>query len=223
MSTAVKEKKTANNDGVSVNIAPPRMTRAPLRIRGTAPLVMHKFSQKARAEMKLRQTEPQNDTRSKKAKRKPRDFDDDFKQAQHVSTAGWHGIPCGAFRAAMIDACRAAGQVMTKAKMAIFVIADGLDADDGTPLVKLRAGKPESVEMAVRNETGVADIRIRPMWREWEADITLEFDEDMISAESVVNLLERAGRQVGVGEGRPYSKKSVGMGWGTFTVVSGKE
>ena len=56
--------------------------------------------------------------------------------------------------------------------------------------------------------------------REWEADLTVEFDADTITAESVVNLLDRAGRQVGVGEGRPFSKNSNGQGWGTFSVVS---
>jgi hypothetical protein len=33
-----------------------------------------------------------------------------------------------------------------------------------------------------------------------------------------VNLLDRAGQQVGIGAGRPFSKKSVGQGWGTFSV-----
>ena len=119
----------------------------------------------------------------------------------------------------MIDACRTAGLVMTRAKMSVFVLADGFDADDGTPLVRLIAGDPERTEMLVRNDDGSADIRIRPMWREWAADVTLEFDADMITPDSVVNLLDRAGRQVGIGEGRPFSKNSVGQGWGTFSVV----
>lgn len=34
----------------------------------------------------------------------------------------------------------------------------------------------------------------------------------------MVNLLSRAGLQVGIGEGRPDSKKSAGMGYGLFTV-----
>ena len=119
----------------------------------------------------------------------------------------------------MIDACRTVGLVMTRAKMSVFVIADGYDKDEGTPLVKIICkNPPERTEMLVRNDNGGADIRIRPMWREWEADVTVEFDADMITAESVVNLLDRAGRQVGVGEGRPFSKNSVGQGWGTFTV-----
>jgi hypothetical protein len=119
----------------------------------------------------------------------------------------------------MIDACRTAGLVMTRAKMAVFIVQDGVGAEDGSPLVRLIAGEPEQTAMRVRNDNGSTDIRVRPMWREWAADVTLEFDADMITGDSVVNLLERAGRQVGIGEGRPFSKASVGQGWGTFTVV----
>lgn len=159
--------------------------------------------------------------RKAKTEREPRDYARDFVQAQHIATGGWNGIPCPAFRAAMIDACRTVGLVMTKAKMSVFIVPDGFDADDGTPLVRILSDyPPERTEMLVRNDNGGADIRIRPMWREWQADVSVEFDADMITPESVVNLLDRAGRQVGVGEGRPFSKNSVGQGWGTFTVVT---
>jgi hypothetical protein len=160
---------------------------------------------------------------AKKAKteRDPRDYQQDFLNAQHVSTDGWNGIPCPAFRAAMIDACRSVGLVMTRAKMAVFVVPDGFDRDEGTPLVRIISkDPPERIESLVRNDNGGADIRIRPMWREWQADVKIQWDADMISADSVVNLLDRAGLQVGIGEGRPYSKDSVGQGWGTFTVVT---
>ena len=163
---------------------------------------------------------PPKNQKKAKTDRPPRDYENDFQQAQHVAVAGWNGIPCPAFRAAMIDACRTVGMVMTKAKMSVFVLPDGFDRDDGTPLVRLIAGEPERTESLVRNDNGGADIRIRPMWREWEADVSIEFDADMITPESVVNLLDRAGRQVGVGEGRPFSKNSVGQGWGTFQVVT---
>jgi hypothetical protein len=49
-------------------------------------------------------------------------------------------------------------------------------------------------------------------------NVTVQFDADMITAQSIVNLLDRAGKQVGIGAGRPFSKKSVGQGWGTFSV-----
>jgi hypothetical protein len=204
------------DDGVAV-VHAANIVRATFRIVGTAPYVQAKFSKKAKDKMLADMATPKS-AKKAKTEREPRNYERDFIEAQHISTAGWNGIPCPAFRAAMIDACRTVGIVMTRAKMSVFVVADGFDKDEGTPLVKLIAKEPERTEMLVRNDNGSADIRIRPMWREWEADVTVEFDADMITAESVVNLLDRAGRQVGVGEGRPFSKNSVGQGWGTFTV-----
>lgn len=205
------------DEGVAV-IQPANIVRATLKIKGTAPFVQNKFSKKAREQMMLAMSTPKAAKKGKDA-RPPRDYAQDFEQAQHKSAEGWNGIPCPAFRAAMIDACRTVNMQMTRAKMAVFVVPDGFDVDDGTPLVRIKSDKPpERTESLVRNDNGGADIRIRPMWREWACDVTLEFDADMITAEGVVNLLDRAGRQVGVGEGRPYSKNSVGQGWGTFTV-----
>jgi hypothetical protein len=56
------------------------------------------------------------------------------------------------------------------------------------------------------------------MWRAWSADITLRWDADQLTLVDVANLLDRAGLQVGIGEGRADSKKSTGMGWGSFKV-----
>ena len=207
------------DDGVAV-IKPANIVRTTLRIRGTAPLVVNNFSFKARQKMMTDMATPKS-AKKAKSERPPRDYQDDFMQARHLSGDGWDGIACSAFRAAMIDACRTVGLVMTKAKMSVFIIPDGFDKADGTPLVRIDAGEPERTESLVRNDNGSADIRIRPMWREWAANVTLEFDADMITPESVVNLLDRAGRQVGIGEGRPFSKNSVGQGWGTFTVEQG--
>jgi hypothetical protein len=191
-------------------------------IRGTAPLVQNKFSAKARAQMMENMSTPKSQRKGKDA-RAPRDFDSDFENAQHISTEGWAGLPAPAFRAGMIDACRAANIVMTRTKMAVFVQHDGIDRDDGTPLVRLIAGEPLRHEGLARNDSGVADIRVRPMWEKWEALVCLIFDAGMISESSVVNLLARMGRQVGIGEGRPFSKNSVGMGWGTFEIISSEE
>jgi hypothetical protein len=108
---------------------------------------------------------------------------------------------------------------MTLAKLSLFVIQDGFDRVDGTPLVKITKGQPRYVEHMVRLETGVADIRPRPMWNPgWEAKVTLRWDGDQFSIDDVANLLQRVGSQVGLLEGRPDSKNSAGCGWGTFTV-----
>ncbi len=71
-----------------------------------------------------------------------------------------------------------------------------------------------------RNANGGVDLRARPMWPEgWRANVTFRWDADQFSATDVANLLARAGIQVGVGEGRPDSKMSAGVGWGQFEIA----
>ena len=196
-------------------IAAPNLQAGLFHIYGTAPYVQNKFSGTKRKQMLAAQMSTK--ATSRKAK-DPRDPDADYLGAQHLTKDGKHGIPAPAFRAAMISACRVAGFQMTKAKLSVFVIADDLDFDDGTPLVFIN-GVPEMHEAAVRLESGVASIAFRPMWREWSADVKIQWDGDQFSQQDVVNLLERAGNQVGIGEGRHDSRKSIGMGWGTFTLI----
>lgn len=206
--------KKPMNDAVSIK--PLNFQTMELRLIGTAPYMQARFSAKAMQAMKDKMEA--GSTAKKGAKREARDFEDDFRQAQHVSEDGWNGIPAGAFRNACIDVCRMVNFKMTHAKMSIFVESDGFDAVDGTPLVRLIADPPERTEMATRNATGVADIRVRPMWRKWEANIIVRHDADQFTASDVVNLLSRAGEQVGIGEGRPFSKSSNGLGFGTFRI-----
>jgi hypothetical protein len=153
--------------------------------------------------------------------RAARDFEAGYLAAQHRSQEGWLGIPCPAFRNAMIDACRLVGFKMTHAKLTIFIEADGFDANDGTPLVRITKGEPEVHKGWGRNANGGADLRWRPMWRECEALPRIRWDADQFSSADVLNLLARAGLQVGVGEGRPNSPNSNGLGWGLFEIVQG--
>ena len=204
-----------------VVISPPKIKVVHFMIHGTAPYVQARFSAKAMQAMKAKMAA--GPTAKAKKVREARDFDADFLAAQHVSQDGWVGIPASAFRQAMISACRLVGFRMTLAKLSLFVEADGFDAIDGIPLVILDAGDPERVDMAVRNQTGVADIRVRPMWRQWGATVRVRFDEDQFTMTDVTNLMLRVGAQVGIGEGRPDSRESAGLGWGTFDIARAAE
>lgn len=211
--TAEEVKKDASS--TRVVIEPPKIGVASIRIVGIAPYVQHKFSKKAREQMMAKQR--QGDQAKKERKREAKDFEQVYKDAMHVSREGWIGIPAPSFRNAMISACRLVGFKMTHAKLSVFIEADGFDVDDGTPLVRI-IGEPRVHESYVRNDTGVADIRWRPMWEKWSAVVRIRFDLNQFSAPDIVNLLARAGLQVGIGEGRPDSKNSAGMGWGIFEI-----
>lgn len=200
----------------AVIIKPPNLQEIPIRIKGTAPYMQHRFSKKVADEMLAGQME--GGPAKNRKKREARDPEQEYKDATYFTADGKHGIPAPAFRSAMISACRLAGFQMTRAKISLFIEPDAFDAEDGTPLVYLE-GEPEMNTMPARLATGVASIAIRPMWRDWSATVRIKFDADQFAAQDVHNLLMKAGLQVGIGEGRPDSRKSHGLGLGTFEVL----
>lgn len=206
----IKEKTEA------IHIAPPNLQVGEIWIKGNAPLVLHKFSQKALQMIRAKQEA--GTTANSKKKRDPKNFEELFNNARHISISGWDGFPASAIRCACISACRLVGFKMTMAKLSIFTLADCFDYTEGTPLVRIIGGEPRLLQSMVRLATGVCDIAVRPQWLEWGARLRIRYDADQFTASDVVNLVARAGLQVGIGEGRPDSKNSAGMGWGTFEV-----
>jgi hypothetical protein len=209
----MSKKATTATTTENVAITAPKIHTAEFRIVGTAPYVQLRFSEKAMNAMREKM-EAGSQATKKKAKA-ARDFDEDFRQALHVSDEGWPGIPASAFRNAMISACRLVGFKMTLAKLSVFVLPDGFDKVDGVPLIKIE-GDPEPHIMHARNATGVCDLRVRAKYWPWSAMVRVQYDADQFSASDAANLMLRVGTQVGIGEGRPDSKMSAGMGWGTF-------
>lgn len=203
----------------TVIITPPNLSLARIKIQGTAPYVQNAFSQKAEDEIRAKQEA--GSTARKGKKKEAKDFNACYEGALHRTADGWMGIPANGMRNAMISACRLVGFKMTMGKLGVFIVADGFDKNDGTPLIRITKGSPRRMDGYVRLATGTTDIRPRPMWDAgWEAEVTVKFDGDQFTLEDITNLLARVGEQVGVGEGRPDSKKSAGMGWGLFRVVT---
>lgn len=199
-----------------VSIKAPNLQEAKFRIIGTAPLVVHRFSHKAKQQM-IQKMEA-GSTANKGKKREAANLEDVYNEARYISKEGWDGFNASAVRNAMISACRLVGFKMTLAKLSIFVVADGRDKKEPEiPLVRI-LGKPRRLESRANVETGQAYITIRPCYDDWEADIHIRYDADQFTVTDIANLLSRVGTQVGLCEGRPDSKNSAGMGWGTFTV-----
>ena len=202
---------------IKAGISPPRfrILTVPLKNAVGSPLVVHAFSAKARGTM--REAQELGSLGKKRKPKDPKNFDEVYQAARHISRDGWDGVTAATFRNAMISACRLVGFKMTIGKLAVFVEADGVSRADGTPLVQI-FGEPVPFEAAVRNQTGVADIRVRPRWDEWTAMLRVRYDSEQMSDEDIVNLLVRAGAQCGICEGRPTATNSFGQGWGLFEI-----
>ena len=161
-----------------------------------------------------------------KNKFEPKNPEDICEAAKYIGETNgkrWDGFNASGVRLAMISACRGANFKMTIAKQSLFVEADGWDIF--TPLVPLVRiiGKAQISKMIAKTETGVAMLTIRPMYQPWSAKLKIRFDADLFTFGDVTNLLARAGECVGICEGRPDSKNSGGMGWGTFKITNEKE
>jgi hypothetical protein len=204
-----------------VQIKPPNIQTAIIGIKGTAPLVVHRFSHKAQQGMLDKMAA--GPVAKKGKQREATDPNDTYNEARYQNKDGWDGFNASAIRHALISACRLVGFKMTIAKLSVFVVEDGWDKiEPQIPLIRIY-GKPRRLDMWARVETGQAYMTIRPCYDEWSAKVKIRFDADQFSIDDVTNLLARAGGQVGICEGRPDSKNSVGMGWGTFEIESKKE
>lgn len=214
--TSGQPSEKTNGNTQDIAIPAPNLQTAIFEIYGTSPYVQARFSEKAKRMMREKQEKGTKAAKSK-GTRESKDFEAAYKGAMYVSDEGWPGIPAGAFRTAMIDCCRLVNFKMTHAKLAIFVEPDGFDKHEATPLVRIH-GNHKMFLQATRNATGVADIHPRPIWKKWTAKVRVMFDADVFSAEDIANLLMRAGKQCGIGEGRPNSRASTGIGFGTFEI-----
>jgi len=193
---------------------------AMFKIEGIAPLVIHRFSSKTKNEMLLKMETGK--AASSKRNRDPKDSDETYNQARYISPEGWDGFNAVSIRAAMISACRLVGFKMTLAKLSVFVQQDGWDAEEPQiPLIRINGEPVKQMDMA-RVETGQPYVCIRAAYHNWSASVKIMWDADQFTVDDIFNLLSRVGQQVGIGEGRPDSSKSVGMGWGLFKVTDAK-
>lgn len=209
----------AATPSTTISAAKMSILTVPIRNAPGSPLVVHAFSAKARATM--REAQEKGSAGKNKRHREPKDFEAVYQNARHISREGWDGVAAATFRNAMIDACRLVGFKMTVGKLTVFIEPDGVSRSDGMPLVRVY-GDPVPFESIARNQTGVADIRIRPRWDEWTANVRIRFDSEQFNEMDVVNLLVRAGSQCGICEGRPNSSASFGQGWGLFEIDTSK-
>lgn len=202
----------------TVTIKAPKFETAVFECKGVAPLVIHRFSAKTKEQMK--QKMETGKAASSKKNREAKSTDDLFQESRYTSHDGWDGVHAGAFRAAMISACRLVGFKMTLAKLSVFVIPDGWDKQEPQiPLVRIY-GKSTKQEDMARVETGQPYVTVRAAYHDWRVKLNIRWDGDQFTLADIGNLLSRVGMQVGIGEGRPDSKNSAGMGWGLFELAT---
>lgn len=201
---------------LDIKVEAPNIKTATFEIEGTSPLVVHRFSAKAKTMMIDDMKNPKKGT---KRTRQPLDPERLYNEARYVSKEGWDGFNVASVRCAMISACRLGNAKMTMAKLSIFVEADGRDATEPQYGLIRIFGERTMSEMIGRLPSGAPIPTYRPMYFPWKAKLKIRYDDDQFHLQDIANLLHRVGVQVGLCEGRNDSKNSAGMGWGCFNVL----
>lgn len=206
-----------------------------VNIVGDSPLIVHKWSHKAKEEMLGKQMKKAS--KGKDAKVPAKDFvdslywlnedgtlletpqeipeelenitnDTPLEDIAKVIKKGRFGFPACAFKASAIDAGYQQGVIAKKttARGAFHIIGE----------YAVIEGVPEMREDMVQigGMSKVADIRYRPMFKEWKTTLTIKYNKKAITPEQIMNLLNYGGFANGVGEWRPSKDGS----FGTFHV-----
>ena len=183
---------------------------AVIEIKGTAPLIVHAWSQKAKQNLLGAQ-------QGKKIPKQAKDPQADFESSRYRFADGsGDGFPIMGFKAATV---KGGGRMfgksvkMTELRQTFTFLSDGVGTD-GMQLARLQTADPTMREDMVRVGMGTADIRYRAEYSEWGAILRVQFVPSVIDLGSVVALVD-AGGSNGVGEWRPEKNGS----FGTYEVI----
>lgn len=224
---------TVNQEMEPIVIQPIERKIFSVTIVGDTPLIIHKFSTKAKIEMLEKQMK-QTKTKARDAKdpfsdfvgslyfisgspetdehgnfiRKGEALKEEFEELV-LSKQARFGFPVTAFKQAANSAVYRAGIVKNQMQMRGSFFIQGIDTPDGQ-MVEIQ-GMPEMFESHVRIQ-GSADIRYRAIFNEWKATMTVLMNANgAVSADAIVNALNMGGFMCGVGEWRPEKDGQYGM------------
>lgn len=173
---------------------------------GISPVIPHKWSEKA---LRMMPGHPDAESVKKlKGKRNPTEEAEACLYKIGKSLA----MPATAFKASIVGACRFFSKpTMVECKQLIYVEGEGT-----AQLVKI-TGEKELHEDPTRNANGSADLRYRYYILGWTAKLRIRYIPRLISSESIVALVDAAGRG-GIGDWRPSAPKSCTGTFGCFRV-----
>ena len=189
----------------SVEIYEFKLRNVEIPIIGISPLIVHKFSEKAKKQILDKQL-----GKAKAQKHDIKNPESDYQGAKHLSESGWEGFPTAGFKKAMIRGAKIIGMVMKDTQSAFFIKPDC----ERTQLTRIH-GESIMREDMVRVGMGGSDVRFRPEYPEWEATLNIEYNEGNISIEQIYQLVKAAGYGCGIGEMRP---EKGGYGFGRFAI-----
>ncbi len=187
----------------AVEEAPAMMTISPLPaarmlvpIIGMTPLIVHKWDEKSKIKML-------NEMQGKKEPKQPKDPVAEYKATTYHTEDGQYGFPVVGFKACIVSAARFYDKSVTMVRLRQCLFMQGVMSDDQKQILTPIVGLPRMREDAVTVGMKGRDLRYRAEFVDWSAVLDITFITSALDANSVISLIDAAGRGVGVGEWRP--------------------
>jgi hypothetical protein len=191
-----------SENSLEISPIPAETLRVP--VLGTAPLIVHRFADKAKRQML-------DAMQGRKSPKEPKNPQQEYEAAFYRLKDGAAGFPVIAFKQATIGAARFYGKDITMTALKQYLFFRGEIGSDGQQLARLD-GEPRMREDVVRVGRGGsgADLRYRPEFPEWTTVLEVVFVKSVITRGSVLSLIDAGGMGVGVGEWRPEKDGAFG-------------
>ncbi len=206
---AVALQQPTYKPGHVIELPPIEETLVVVKIVGISPLILNPFTEKAIEEMLGAQG-------GRARLRRPKVVQDEVENRIQRIEDGRIGFNAMSFKKAMISAAAMVPKIKsTHIKQGVFFEPDGFCGITAVVALDIE-GEPQPLKAHVRNATGVADVRVRPIIHSWSAELKMVLQTHVISLEQAINVLRLAGRGVGIGDWRP---EKTGV-YGRFEVKS---
>lgn len=178
-----------------------------VEIRGTSPLLIHRFGEEAEQAKPTRRIEV-----------KPRDPRTEAEKVAYIADDGSYYFNAFAIPAAMGSAGsthKATGSRRTLrfvVPSAVRMVADTITILEGE--MPARNFEVDARPVTIPATKGRV-MRYRPRWNQWGAAFELMLDDNLLSEEMAHQLLAEAGTSIGIGDFRPEKRGP----FGTFRVT----
>lgn len=207
-----KATKTVTEEGVEqtprIVIPPLQQKRLLVTLQGVTPLIVHRFGDKAQAQMQADQSG------AAKMKKPPRVPDEDFRDSLYLLagerngdlTQCRFGFPATGLKRSIVAAGqRFADAVGTELKGSFSIRAEMLEIKSPQPPVM----RTDMVRLSGPQRT--ASLAYRPQFYPWTIEVPIDFSANFISADQLVNLIRIAGFSVGIGDWRVERNGTAGQ------------
>jgi len=222
---AAKKQETKSS---TIYIQPMEEATAKITIVGDTPLIVSKWTKKAKQEL----LDSQTDAKKTKKQKTPKNIWGEFADSLYwmdggpdVDYSDWtaelfeekakgarFGFPCTGIKAAALMSAVRGGYVRYKTEIMgdFWIVGEG-----ERQLVEIHSpGLPSMREDNVRL-AGIgrnADLRYRPQFLEWSMDLLIRYDlNGNIDLSSILNLINLGGHKCGIGEWRTEKSGTFGQ------------